>query len=109
MFAAWPHREALCSTLSPLKALETLEGIFRVVSAEYDVAVAPHCSKMQGIAAYLFWRRHPEVQLLFTSPARFNPKQYSRGERDVYIFNLTKTMGDAAYCAIPRTVAEAST
>ena len=81
-------REDVCSTLSPEEALAKLEEISSVVSGKYDIAVAPHCSKMQGVAAYLFWRRHPETQLIFTSPVSFAPRHYSTGERDVYVYRL---------------------
>jgi hypothetical protein len=92
MFISWPHREDVCSTLKPDESVAKLEEIFSVIGAEYDVAVSPHCSKMQGIAAYMFWRRHPEIQLLFTSPAKFNPKQYSVGERETYIYELSRSL-----------------
>lgn len=92
MFANWPRREDVCSTLSPEKALEKLEEIFCVVGHKYDLAISPHCSKMQGVASYVFWRRHPETQLIFTSPVRFKPSQYSKGEKDVYIYRLSAAL-----------------
>lgn len=92
MFANWPRRNEFCSTLDPEKALLKLEEIFSVVGVKYDIAVSPHCSKMQGVASYVFWRRHPETQLIFTSPARFKPSQYSKGERDIYVYRLTTAL-----------------
>ena len=92
MFSNWPMRSDSCSTLNPLEAMSKLEEVFSVVGHEYDIAIAPHCSKMQGIASYVFWRRHPETQLIFTSPVRFKPSQYSKGERDVYIYRLGRTL-----------------
>ena len=92
MFSEWPLREDECSTLSPEEALGKLEEIAAVVGSKYDVAVAPHCSKMQGVASYVFWRRHPETQLIFTSPVRFSPQQYSICEREVYVYRLSAAL-----------------
>jgi hypothetical protein len=90
LFAGWLIRENVTSTLQVGQILTTLEEEFRVIRDQYDVAISPLCSKMQGIAAYLFWRRHPEVQLLFTSPVKFNPKNYSRGAGKTFVCELLR-------------------
>ena len=92
MFSNWPRRVEQCSTLDPEETVCMLEKVFSVVGHQYDMAIAPHCSKMQGIAAYVFWRRHPETQLIFTAPARFKPSQYSQGERGVYLYRLSAAL-----------------
>lgn len=88
LFSQWHVREAEISTLVIDDILAKLEDEFQVIREQYDVAIAVHCSKMQGIASYLFWRRHPEVQLLFTSPVRFNPDRYSRGAGRTFEFEI---------------------
>lgn len=70
-------REIDVSTLDLDEIRAVLEGEFSLLHEHYDIAIAPQCAKMQAIAAYLFWRSHPEVQLVFTSPVRFNPNHYS--------------------------------
>jgi hypothetical protein len=92
MFANWPRREEECSTIDPDKATEKLEQIFSVISHKYDIAIAPHCSKMQAVGAYVFWRQHPETQLIFTSPVRFRPAQYSSGVKELYVYELSNAL-----------------
>lgn len=72
------------STGDVASILDTLEQEYSVIGEHFDLAVAPHCSKMQGVASYLFWRRHPEVQLVFTSPVKFHRDRYSEGQGKTY-------------------------
>lgn len=88
VFQGWPKREVVTDTIRLHKILADLESEFNNVRQAYDVAITPHCSKMQGVATYLFWRKHPEVQIVFTSPVRFNPKRYSSGSGHTFHFNL---------------------
>ena len=92
LFLQWHVRESEISTLVPREILSALECHFDVLKEQYDIAIAPQCSKMQAVASYVFWRNHPEVQLLFTSPVRFNPKRYSRGSRTTYIYNVSQAI-----------------
>ena len=90
LFSKWHVREAEISTLLTNNILCTLEEQFEILKEKYDIAIAPQCSKMQAVASYLFWRDHPEVQLLFTSPVRFNPERYRR-VRESRIFMICPT------------------
>lgn len=93
IFSDWRVRELEVSTFNIDQILELLEREFRVISDEYDIAIASQSSKMQAVASYIFWRRHPEIQLLFTSPVKFNPNQYSRGVGKIYSLGI----GDEFY------------
>lgn len=88
LFSQWLVRRAEVSTLEVDQVLVALEEEFSVIREHYDVAIAPQCSKMQALASYLFWRRHPEVQLLFTSPVRFNPSNYSKGAGRTFAYEI---------------------
>jgi hypothetical protein len=88
LFSQWRVREVEISTLEVDGTIAKLEEEFGVIREQYDLAIAPQCSKMQGVASYLFWRRHPEVQLLFTSPVRFNPRRYSGGARRTFVYEI---------------------
>jgi hypothetical protein len=88
LFSSWLTREIETSTLQVDDILSTLEKEFEIIRDQFDVAISPQCSKMQALASYLFWRRHPEVQLLFTSPVTFNPRRYSWGSRRTFIYGL---------------------
>jgi len=85
LFSQWHVREQDVGTFDIQAILGTLEKEFQHLSNEFDIAIAPQCSKMQALASYMFWQRHPEVQLLFTTPVRFNPGCYSKGEAKTYI------------------------
>lgn len=89
LFSNWYLRETEISTLQVDKILVKLEKEFQIIKEQFDVAIAPQCSKMQALASYLFWRRHPEVQLIFTTPVSFNPKRYSRGARRTFVYEIT--------------------
>lgn len=89
LFSQWPVREGEVSTLGVGEILEALTEEFRTIRDQYDVAIASQCSKMQAVASYLFWRRHPEVQLIFTSPVCFNPKRYSRGVGRTFQYDVS--------------------
>jgi hypothetical protein len=88
LFSGWYVREAEISTFLVSEILSKLEDEFQILQEEYDLAIAPQCSKMQAIASYIFWRKHPEVQLLFTSPVRFNPDRYSSGVGGTFIYDI---------------------
>ena len=104
LFRGWLLRETETSTLNVHGVLDTLEKEFQAVGFRYDVAITPHCSKMQAIALYLFWRRHPEVQIVFTTPVRFNAKHYSRGSGQTFEFSLQECLSGTR--ADPRLNAE---
>lgn len=89
LFSQWLVRKREVSTLRIDEILGSLETEFGTIRHQYDVAIAPQCSKMQAIASYLFWRRHPEVQLIFTSPVNFNPARYSHGTGRTFQYEIS--------------------
>jgi hypothetical protein len=92
LFSNWLVKEIEVSTFDIVDILDNLERQFGVLKDKYDIAIAPQCSKMQAIASYFFWRSHPEVQLVFTSPVRFNPARYSRGSGPTYLLEIHKEL-----------------
>lgn len=87
-FSQWRTRCKETSTLEVDEIVRDLEREFAMIRGKFDVAIAPQGSKMQALASYMFWRRHPEVQLIFTSPVRFNPKVYSKGSGNTYVYEI---------------------
>jgi len=88
-FEGWRQKEIDgISTLDVVEILQILENEYQTLRSEYDIAVASQCSKMQTVASYLFWRQHPEVQLVFTSAVRIEQKRYSWGEGKTYTIDL---------------------
>lgn len=62
---------------------------------KYNLILAPLGSKMQTIGSYLFWRKHPEISVLFSQPRSYFKDAYSRGYRDTFIITaetLKETM-----------------
>jgi hypothetical protein len=89
LFSQWHVRQREISTLRIDEVLDSLEKEFGTIRDQYDVAIAPQCSKMQAVATYLFWRRHPEIQLIFTSPVSFNPRRYSHGTGQTFQYEIS--------------------
>jgi hypothetical protein len=88
LFKRWYVRSSKTSTLLVDEIVAILTEEFKIIQEQYDVAIVPQCSKMQAVAAYLFWRRHPEVQLVFTSPVSFKPKRYSEGSGRTFMYKI---------------------
>ncbi len=96
VFEGWQYKEIPdLSTLEIKDILRVLEDEYETLRSEYDVAIASQCSKMQTAASYMFWRRHPEVQLVFTTAVRIEPKRYSKGEGRTFQFQLS---GGSMHC-----------
>jgi len=81
-------REIEVSTVEVDQILACLHQEYSVIRDHFDFAIAPQCSKMQAVASYLFWRDNPEIQLVFTSPLRFNPRHYSSRAGHTYVFDV---------------------
>lgn len=89
VFEGWRYRKIPdVSTLEVKEVLSALEREYRILRSDYDVAIASQCSKMQTVGSYLFWKQHPEIQLVFTTAVRIDHKRYSRGEGRTFQFNL---------------------
>jgi len=88
LFSNWYVHEADISTLNVDEIYEKVHHDFSIIRENFDVAIAPQNSKLQTIASYLFWREHPEVQLLFTIPVIFAPDRYSKGAGRTFKINL---------------------
>ncbi|MBM4036107.1 MAG: hypothetical protein FJ291_30610 [Planctomycetes bacterium] len=84
----------IIKTFSLHEILDKLEEIYesdlngRVLYETHNVAISPQCSKMQAIATYLFCQSHPDVQVVFCLPGRYNPLRYSEGIGDTWVVPL---------------------
>lgn len=83
-----PTAREIVSTLNPLEALSMLNKFYGFMFADHNIAVAPICSKMQGVACYLFWERYRDVQLVFPLPVSYLPRRFSAGVGETYQFAL---------------------
>lgn len=72
------------STLEVSESLEVLEQYYNFLIDDYDLVLAPISSKMDTVAAYLFWERYGEVQLTFPIPIGYNPDHCPQGVSTTY-------------------------
>ncbi len=76
------------STLHIQKALDVLDEYYNNIIDNYDMVIAPVCSKMHSVASYMFWERYGEVQLTFPLPIGYNPDNRPTGIGNTYILEL---------------------
>lgn len=76
------------STLEVAEALGVLEEYYSYLIDDYDLFIAPIGSKMQSVAAYLFWERYGEVHLTFPLPIGYNPEHRPLGASTIYRLDL---------------------
>jgi hypothetical protein len=84
-------RRAATETVSTLQFEETvdvLERYYNYLIDDYDVVLAPIGSKMQTLAAYLFWERYGETQLMFPTPIGYDPARSPQGAGITYAVTL---------------------
>ncbi len=84
---------AVVSTLDPFEAIDVLEKYYSYLTDEYDLVISPICSKMNSVAAYLFWERYGEVQLTFPLPIGYDPKNSPTGVERTFCLNLPPRRG----------------
>ncbi|MBY2937190.1 hypothetical protein [Rhizobium leguminosarum] len=77
-----------CSTQSIVENVELLERYYDYIIDDYDLTIAPICSKMQTIATYIFWEKYPEVQVTFPLPIGYDPARRPRGIASTYAVKL---------------------
>ena len=76
------------STLHLKEALEYLDQYYEYIYDEYDLTISPVCSKMNAVAAYLFWEMYREVQLIFPLPIGYATDKKAERVGQVYITTL---------------------
>lgn len=81
------------STLDPFDAVRLLEEYYGYLTDEYDLVISPICSKMNSVAAYMFWERYGEVQLTFPLPIGYDPKNGPSGVDKTYCLDLRARRG----------------
>jgi len=96
LFDNFEHVDKCISTFDIPKIIRDLDQIYRSANNEkilyehYNIAITPQCSKLQTVAIYLFSQIHPDVQVVFCFPGKFNPERYSKGIGKLWICDLQK-------------------
>jgi len=95
VLSEFEYFERYVSTFEVSEIVKELEKIYRSTDEHgnllydyYNIALTPQCSKLQTVASYLFCQKHPDVQIVFCFPGRFNPKRYSQGIGKTWIYLL---------------------
>lgn len=76
------------STLQFEETIATLERYYNYLVDDYDLVLAPIGSKMQTLAAFLFWERYGETQLIFPTPIGYDPARSPQGAGVTYAVTL---------------------
>jgi len=78
------------STLQIKPAIALLEQFYKYSTDEYDMVIAPICSKMHAVASYLFWEKYPEVQITFPLPIGYKIANCPKGTAKSYMTTLNE-------------------
>lgn len=78
----------IVSTRDIEKTIAILEEYYKYLIDDYDLTIAPVCSKMQSLATFIFWERYPEVQVTFPIPIGYDPERRPRGVGETYSIEL---------------------
>lgn len=76
------------STLHLKDAINYLNDYYEYIYDEYDLTIAPVCSKMHAVAAYLFWENYKEVQLIFPLPIGYATDRKAEKVGETYLTTL---------------------
>lgn len=69
-------------------SLRILERYYEYLIDDFDLIISPVCSKIQIIAAFLFWEKYPEVQVSFPLPIGYNPENRPKGKGRTAVLSL---------------------
>ncbi len=81
-----PYVQVL-NTLNPFKLLCFLdEKTYKNRDySRFNLILAPLGSKMQTVGSYFYWKKHPEVSVIFSQPRSYYSNAYSEGYKDTFI------------------------
>jgi hypothetical protein len=74
-------------TLDPIQIMHFIEGKTYANKdyARYNLILAPLGSKMQTVGSYFYWRKHPDVSVIFSQPQSYFRDKYSESSKDTFI------------------------
>jgi hypothetical protein len=77
------------STLDPAQSLAILEKYYGYLFDDYDLTIAPVCSKMQAVASFVFWETYREIQLAFPLPIAYSYERRPIGVGTTYVTRIS--------------------
>lgn len=72
------------------KCFEDLETTLSPYLSDYNIVIAPLCTKLSVIASFLIAKKYPQIQLAYCYPKEYNWKEYSIGMDKVYIEDIER-------------------
>ena len=77
----------ILNTLNPFDVMHYLEEktYKNKDYSRYNLILAPLGSKMQTIGSYFYWRKHPEITVLFSQPRSYFKDAYSKSYKETFI------------------------
>ncbi|MCK4352233.1 hypothetical protein KAW65_02375 [candidate division WOR-3 bacterium] len=96
VFEQYPYlkKNKPISTFYISKIIDELEKTYiseiegRILYENFNIAITPQCSKLQTVATYLFCQSHPDVQVVFCLPGKYNSKRYSEEIGRSWLYEL---------------------
>lgn len=78
------------SANSVYDCLNDLEKALNHYLPKYNIIIAPLCTKLSVVAAFLFAKKHQQIQLAYCYPEEYNWRAYSSGMDSVYIEDIER-------------------
>jgi len=82
-----PSKIITLETLNPFASFRLLnrEIVENPDCKKANIYLAPLGSKMQTIGSYFFWRKHPDISVIFSQPSEYFADSFSAGWKDTFI------------------------
>ncbi len=62
-----------------------IENVVKEKSDQYNIVLAPLCTKLSTVACFLVAKKYPDLQLVYCYPQEYNYESYSRGIKKLFI------------------------
>lgn len=69
-----------------------IDQIISPLLKDYNVIIAPLCTKLSVVASFLYAKKHPEIQLSYCYPREYNWEHYSSGISKIYIEEIDRSV-----------------
>jgi hypothetical protein len=95
-----PAQEMELSAFDYKEVLIGIEELFSRYKYTHNIIIAPLGSKLQAIAVKLFHYSHPETQIIYVPPQKFEADLYTEGVKEIHVINWTDLNKVYACCEV---------
>lgn len=64
---------------------DNIERIIKERNIDYNIVLAPLCTKLTAVACFLLAKKYPEIQLVYCYPQEYNYETYSNGMSKLFV------------------------